>query len=131
LLEAPLSVLCVPEIARQLHSPGDLLQQTLLRSYRTDEWPDWFQAAGLATQAAPPQSIVFDSSLAMMEAALQGSGVALAPPLMFARQLAAEAICQPFAIEITTGSYWLTRLQSRPETAAMTAFKTWLLQLSG
>jgi LysR family transcriptional regulator of beta-lactamase len=50
---------------------------------------------------------------------------------MFARQLAAEAICQPFAIEITTGSYWLTRLQSRPETAAMTAFKTWLLQLSG
>ena len=94
----------MPEIARQLQSPGDLLQQTLLRSYRTDEWPEWFQAAGLATHAAPPQSIVFDSSLAMMEAALQGSGVALAPPLMFARQLAAEAICQPFAIEITTGS---------------------------
>jgi LysR family transcriptional regulator of beta-lactamase len=57
--------------------------------------------------------------------------VALAPPLMFARQLAAEAICQPFAIEITTGSYWLTRLQSRHETAAMFAFKDWLLQISG
>ncbi len=130
LLDAPLSVLCVPEIARQLHAPGDLLQQTLLRSYRTDEWPEWFHAAGLATQAAPPQSIVFDSSLAMMEAALQGSGVALAPPLMFARQLAADAIRQPFAIEITTGSYWLTRLQSRPETAAMSAFKSWLLHIS-
>jgi LysR family transcriptional regulator of beta-lactamase len=130
LLEAPLSVLCVPEIARQLQAPGDLLQQTLLRSYRTDEWPQWFQAAGLATHAAPPQSIVFDSSLAMMEAALQGGGVALAPPLMFARQLAAEVICQPFAVEITTGSYWLTRLQSRPETAAMLAFKNWLLQIS-
>ncbi|WP_213941260.1 LysR family transcriptional regulator [Pseudomonas sp. dw_612] len=127
LIEAPLSVLCVPEIARQLQEPADVLGQTLLRSYRSDEWPDWFQASGLSTHVSPPQSIVFDSSLAMMEAALQGAGVALAPPLMFARQLAAGAIEQPFAIHITTGSYWLTRLQSRSETAAMVAFKAWLL----
>lgn len=127
LIEAPLSVLCVPEIARQLREPTDVLGQTLLRSYRSDEWPDWFQASGLSTHVAPPQSIVFDSSLAMMEAAMQGAGVALAPPLMFARQLAAGAIEQPFAIHITTGSYWLTRLQSRAETAAMVAFRQWLL----
>jgi LysR family transcriptional regulator of beta-lactamase len=127
LIDAPLSVLCVPEIARQLHAPSDLLQQTLLRSYRTDEWSQWFQAAGLSAPVAPPRSIVFDSSLAMMEAALQGVGVALAPLMMFARQLAEQKIHQPFAIGITTGSYWLTRLQSRPETAAMTAFRSWLV----
>ncbi|MEZ1316511.1 LysR family transcriptional regulator [Pseudomonas fluorescens] len=129
LIEAPLSVLCVPQIARQLLAPEDLLQQTLLRSYRTDEWPEWFQATGLAPHVAT-RSIVFDSSLAMMEAALQGAGVALAPPLMFARQLASGAIEQPFAIGITTGSYWLTRLQSRVETSAMAAFKGWLLQVA-
>lgn len=128
LIDAPLSVLCVPELARQLLSPEDLLKQTLLRSYRTDEWPEWFLACGLSANAPTAKSIIFDSSLAMMEAALQGAGVALAPPLMFSRQLAAGAIEQPFAIGITTGSYWLTRLQSRPETAAMTAFKGWLLQ---
>jgi LysR family transcriptional regulator of beta-lactamase len=100
----------------------------LLRSYRTDEWPEWFMAAGLPANTPPPKSIVFDSSLAMMEAALQGAGIALAPPLMFSRSLAAGTIEQPFAIGITTGSYWLTRLQSRPESAAMTAFKDWLLQ---
>ena len=130
LIEAPLSVLCVPELARQLSEPQDLLKQTLLRSYRTDEWPEWFLACGLPPNTAPTRNIVFDSSLAMMEAALQGAGIALAPPLMFSRQLAAGAIEQPFAIGITTGSYWLTRLQSRPETAAMTAFKEWLLQAS-
>jgi LysR family transcriptional regulator of beta-lactamase len=130
LIEAPLSVLCVPELARQLNSPEDLLKQTLLRSYRTDEWPEWFLACGLPPNTAPTRNIVFDSSLAMMEAALQAAGIALAPPLMFSRQLAAGAIEQPFAIGITTGSYWLTRLQSRPETAAMTAFKEWLLQAS-
>ena len=128
LLQAPLSVLCVPEIARQLHSPADLLGQTLLRSYRTDEWPQWFQAAGLGGNSLLPQSVVFDSSLGMLEAALQGLGVALAPPLMFARQLASGAVVQPFDIGIVTGSYWLTRLQSRAETSAMSAFKAWLLE---
>jgi LysR family transcriptional regulator of beta-lactamase len=117
----------VPDIARRLETPADLLQQTLLRSYRMDEWSQWFHAAGLTDQAAPPRSIVFDSSLAMMEAAIQGLGVALAPPMMFARQLTEQRIRQPFAIGIVTGSYWLTRLQSRPETAAMTAFRSWLV----
>lgn len=32
----------------------------------------------------------------------------------------------PFNVGISTGSYWLTRLQSRAETSAMLAFKAWL-----
>ncbi|AMS22283.1 LysR family transcriptional regulator [Pseudomonas synxantha] len=126
LLEAPLTVLCVPQIAEQLHSPADVLKHTLLRSYRADEWSLWFQAAGLPTDTRVPRGIVFDSSLAMMEAALQGSGVALAPALMFSRQLESDVFRQPFQVGITTGSYWLTRLQSRNETPAMLAFKGWL-----
>lgn len=128
LLVAPLTVLCVPSIARQLHGPGEVLKHTLLRSYRADEWSLWFQAAGLPADTLVPRSIVFDSSLAMMEVALQGSGVALAPALMFSRQLAQDVIRQPFDVGITTGSYWLTRLQSRTETPAMLAFKQWLLE---
>lgn len=78
LFEAPLTVLCCPEVAAQLHSPADLLQHTLLRSYRADEWPLWFQAAGLPAHAPLTRSIVFDTSLAMLEAARQGVGVAYA-----------------------------------------------------
>ena len=126
LLEAPLTVLCVPQIAEQLHSPADVLKHTLLRSYRADEWSLWFQAAGLPSDTRVPRSIVFDSSLAMMEAALQGTGVALAPALMFSRQLESDVVRQPFDVGITTGSYWLTRLQSRAETSAMLALKRWL-----
>lgn len=128
LLEAPLTVLCVPQLAEQLHAPQDLLKHTLLRSYRTDEWNLWFQAAGLPADTLVPRSIVFDSSLAMMEAALQGIGVALAPAMMFSRQLESDVIRQPFDVGISTGSYWLTRLQSRAETPAMLAFKGWLQQ---
>ena len=126
LFEAPLTVLCVPSIAEQLHTPAELLKHTVLRSYRADEWNLWFQAAGLPADTLVPRSIVFDSSLAMMEAALQGIGVALAPALMFSRQLESDAIRQPFNVGISTGSYWLTRLQSRAETSAMQAFKAWL-----
>lgn len=129
LLDTPLSVLCVPEIAEQLKTPADLFRHTFLRSYRADEWSGWFLAAGVPANMATSKSIVFDSSLAMMAAALQGVGVALAPPLMFSRQLATGAIQQPFDIYVATGSYWLTRLQSRPETSAMTAFRDWLLNV--
>lgn len=129
LLDAPLTVLCVPQIAEQLLAPIDLLKQTLLRSYRADEWTQWFHAAGLPSDIQMPRSIMFDSSLAMMEAALQGTGVALAPAMMFSRQLQNDVIRQPFAAAITTGSYWLTRLQSRAETSAMLAFKAWLQAL--
>lgn len=131
LLEAPLTVLCVPHLAEQLRTPADLLKHTLLRSYRTDEWNLWFQAAGLPADTLVPRSIVFDSSLAMMESALQGIGVALAPALMFSRQLQSDAIRQPFDVGISTGSYWLTRLQSRVETSAMLAFKGWLKAVAG
>ncbi|MDR7146456.1 LysR family transcriptional regulator [Rhizobium sp. BE258] len=128
LFEAPLSVLCIPPIARTLKTPDDVARQTLLRSYRTDEWPSWFEAAGV--EPPPILGLVFDSSVLMVEAAMQGAGVALAPPLMFSRQLAAGEIEQPFPVYISKGSYWLTRLKSRPVTPAMETFRRWMQQMS-
>lgn len=58
--------------------PADLADATLLRSYRSDEWATWFAAAGVTPVAQVNAGIVFDTSLGMMEAALQGLGVALA-----------------------------------------------------
>ena len=67
----------------------------------------------------------------MMEAIQQGAGVVLAPPQMFERYLAMGAIAQPFETSVSMGSYWLTRLHSRPVTPAMAAFATWLTELIG
>jgi LysR family transcriptional regulator of beta-lactamase len=126
LFEAPLSPLCTPKLAETLKSPADLADATLLRSYRSDEWATWFAAAGVTPVAQVNAGIVFDTSLGMMEAALQGLGVALAPPSMFSRHLASGAIVQPFPLTISLGSYWLTRLQSKPPTPAMQAFSDWM-----
>ena len=124
ILEAPLSPLCTPAMAERLTEPAALARETLLRSYRADEWPLWFEAAG-----APCPSLrgpVFDTSLAMVAAAQAGIGVALAPPSMFADELIAGRLIQPFPAEIVTGGYWLTRLMSRKDTPAMSAFRVWL-----
>jgi len=125
LFEAPLSPLCAPVLAQRLRQPADLARETLLRSYRADEWTQWFAAAGLPARVI--RGFVFDSSLTMAEAAVQGAGVALLPVRMFERDLRQERLIQPFATEVTLGAYWLTRLKSRAETRAMSAFRDWLL----
>tara|TARA_R110000796_G_scaffold112054_1_gene223558 strand:+ start:66 stop:440 length:375 start_codon:yes stop_codon:yes gene_type:complete len=119
--------MCIPDIAARLNTPADVLGETWLRSYRADEWTEWLLAAGLPRSFPMTNSIVFDSSIAMVEAALQGAGVALAPPLMFPRQLNSGALVQPFDTAVSLGGYWLTRLQTRPETHAMASFREWLL----
>jgi len=126
LCESPLTPLCTPEIAAQLTSPADLLNFTLLRSYRRDEWSSWLQKAGGPLLPPSQPVVVFDSSVTMLAAAEQGVGIALAPAAMFSHLLAQGRIVRPFQTELVLGSYWLTRLQSKPETAAMRDFSQWL-----
>ncbi|KQV36650.1 LysR family transcriptional regulator [Rhizobium sp. Root73] len=127
LFDAPLSAICIPEMAKKLKRPEDLFRNVLLRSYRADEWTGWFAAAGVTGEPPIASGIMFDSSLAMIEAALQGAGVALAPPLMFQRQLTMGSLQQPFDVFVSRGSYWLTSQKSRSGTPAMSAFRKWLL----
>lgn len=125
LLEAPLTPLAAPDIARRLRHPGDLARQTLLRSYRVQDWPAWFAAAGVAE---PPDARgpVFDASLTMVLAALAGEGVALAPPAMFTREIGEGRLVQPFAVTVETGAYFLVVPRGKPDSPALAAFRTWL-----
>ncbi|SAL11571.1 LysR family transcriptional regulator [Caballeronia peredens] len=125
LLDAPLAALCAPDIARRLDKPADLANEVLLRSYRADDWINWFDAAGL--DAWTMNGPVFDSSRLMVEAAVQGAGVALAPPRMFVRELQAGLLVRPFDIEVKTGSYWLTCLKSRRVSPGMRLFRDWII----
>jgi len=129
LFDAPLAPMCAPAIARRLRAPADLARETLLRSYRADEWPRWFAAAGLA----PPllRGPVFDASIVMAAAAEQGAGVALLPAALFGEALRQERLVQPFALDVSLGRYWLTRLKSREPSAALRSFRAWLLREAG
>lgn len=124
LMEAPFAPVCAPSMARGLRTPADLAQLPLLRSYRLDEWPQWFRAAGVAEVAA--RGAMFDSSLTLASAAAAGAGVALLPLPMFRQDLDAGRMVCPFPIQIDAGRYWLTRLRSRPEGDADARLRDWL-----
>jgi LysR family transcriptional regulator of beta-lactamase len=103
-----------------------VLRAPLLRSYRPQDWPAWFHAAGLEPRAV--RGPLFDSSLIMVQAAMLGEGVALAPHGLFRREIEAGQIVQPFAIEAKVDGYWFTRLKSRPPSNATRLFQTWLIE---
>jgi LysR family transcriptional regulator of beta-lactamase len=124
LFEAALTPICAPATAARLREPADLLGETLLRSYRTGEWSAWFEAAGVARP--PLTGPVFDSAAVMVEAALAGHGVALAPARLFERQTAEGRAARPYALSIDAGAYWLTRPKTRKPSAALAAFEDWI-----
>ena len=125
LMAAPLSPLCAPQALEQLHQPNDLCKLPLLRSYRPYDWTTWLQAAGVS--GITPRGPMFDASAIMVQAAMLGEGVALAPPSMFQRELRQGRLAQPFDLEVDVGGYWLTRLLSKELSPAMLAFRGWLL----
>jgi LysR family transcriptional regulator, regulator of gene expression of beta-lactamase len=122
LSEAPLTVLCAPGLT--LLQPDQLHHQVLLRSYRNDDWPAFAHAIGLTGLVARgPQ---FDSSVLMVQAAMQGLGVALAPATMFQRELSQGQLLKPFDTAVDVGRYWLTRSMTRTQSPAMQRFRDWL-----
>lgn len=126
LVAAPFTPFCAPALARKLKRPADLKREVLLRSYREDEWPRWFAAAGL--QSPPLKGMVFDSSITIASVAARGTGVALLPAAMFQHDVDKRSLVRPFKIEVALGDYWITSLHSRQPSSAMLSFKSWLLE---
>ncbi len=125
LFTPPFAPLCAPAIAARLREPGDLLSERLLRSYRVADWSIWFERAGVA--ASLIKGPMFDSAQLMIDAAIRGFGVALAPPAMFKAQLSQGDLCQPFDVAVPLGAYYLTQLKSQSLTLGKKAFVEWLV----
>ena len=93
-LRAPLTPLCTPGLAARLDSPRTwpacrCCAPTGARNGRTGSLPP-------ASRRRAVTGPVFDSLSLMVQAAVQGAGVALAPPSMFGRELHARQLVQPF-----------------------------------
>ncbi|MBT2186970.1 LysR family transcriptional regulator [Sphingobium nicotianae] len=127
IMAAPMTPLCAPAAAERIGGdPAALARETLLRSYRADEWGRWFAVAGRPCPAL--RGPVFDSSILSVATAMAGHGIALAPAAMFETDLQSGRLVRPFTVEIIAGSYWLTRLMSRQESPAMREFRAWLME---
>jgi LysR family transcriptional regulator, glycine cleavage system transcriptional activator len=119
-------VLCAPSL--KLKGPADLAGVTLIHiAPRTNAWPNWLAAAGLAGLKAKG-SLIVDTIPSALEAAAAGQGVALAwAPLVWDAPAAARLVV-PFASPPGLGAAYYT-LCPRPARAhaATGAFIEWLV----
>lgn len=124
IMDAPLTPMCAPDHGKKISHPEDMRDQLLLRSYRASEWERWFASLGM--QCPPLRGPMLDSSIALADMTSQGQGVALLPALLFSHWTEGGRLVSLFDHSIAAGAYWLTRLQSRPETSGMRSFHEWL-----
>lgn len=95
------------------------------------EWGEWFAAAGV--EGVTPASsaalrLVADTQVLEMAAVLAGGGAAMGSPVMFAGEIAAGRLAQPFDAYIESGAgYWLAYPQERRRSRKVAAFRDWVL----
>lgn len=136
LMEEEIYPVCSPEFLRRnqpLHKPSDLGCVTLIHDLSMDghagfpTWDRWLQEAGV-TGVATSRGMKINNSAAVLQAAIEGRGVALARSVMAHDDLAAGRLVRLFP-EIQLTSELAYYVVYRPECASLprlVAFRDWL-----
>jgi len=133
LFDTYLALICSPALlkGRQWIEPLDLERETFLTSPRESElWLPLLSA--LDVRQFPQQHhIGFDSLSMTYQAARQGAGIALGNLFLIADDLRARRLIMPVnqIFDAHLPHYIVTR-RGRPDGPALTAFRTWLLQVT-
>lgn len=129
--EEPLPV-CSPELLgeRTQFAAAELANLPLLQqSTRPYAWRQWFAAQGLNVprDMSGPRYELFSM---LAQAAMHGMGVALIPPFLIQRELDAGLLvpAHPAALLSSDRAYRLMIPERKAESAALRAFRDWLLQ---
>lgn len=129
LMPAILTPLCTPalRIRFDLRTPADLKQAPLVGE--ASEWEAWLAAADVAAgdKAAAPR-LTANSQALEVASALGGHGVALGSPILYAREIRAGLLVQPFALTVPlTDGFWLCYPKGRRSSPKIARFRDWIL----
>ncbi|MCP3138597.1 transcriptional regulator GcvA [Pyxidicoccus xibeiensis] len=121
-----LSPVCSPALAKRLRSPPDLRKVRLLHDTPKDAWRRWLEAAGVEGVDADAGPSFNDAGL-VLQAAVQGQGVALGRLLLASDDLKAGRLIQPFEKVLPNDfGYWLVHPRPLTGRRDVAAFKAWL-----
>ena len=120
---------CSPDFLKRhpLDSLKALTTAPLIR-HRNNLWPVWFAAVGLE-YVERPGGAVFDDSAIVLEAAVNGLGVALARSSLAEHDLQTGRLVKPFPEELSAeyGYHFVWRAESR-KLPIIEQFRDWLQQ---
>jgi DNA-binding transcriptional LysR family regulator len=118
-----------PDFERLRRQPAAALrEQALLHTTsRPQAWPSWFEQLGLGAVAIR-HGTGFEHLLYLLEAAVSGLGVAIAPQPLVAADLAAGRLVAPWGFVDTQACWCLASLGSKPADARIERLADWLRQ---
>jgi len=127
LFDEDLTPLCGRRYRDRLRKHEDVTKVPLLDTMRDSEWAIWLKAAGLG-RIARSRGAEFDSTKIAVQAAIDGLGVAIGSPSLFAEDIAAGRLFQPFDLTVKTNrGYWLVYPEPAAERRKITAFRDWIV----
>lgn len=118
---------CSPRLAPRLpRVPADLARHTLLRS--DDEWwKPWFEAVGL-DWPEPARGPIFNDSALMLQAAVEGQGIALARTSLLGNDVRNGLLVRLFDIDVPAARrYYIVYPQRLAGSPKLALFRAWLL----
>ncbi|MGI9271675.1 MAG: transcriptional regulator GcvA [Woeseiaceae bacterium] len=113
-----------------LTTPENLKHHTLLHDADKHNWADWLELANV-DDIDPTRGTVMDDTNVLIQAAIDGLGVALGSTHFVADRLASGRLIQPFeTILHSEGAYYIVCPKEHLERKEVRAFRDWLLEQS-
>jgi LysR family transcriptional regulator, glycine cleavage system transcriptional activator len=124
---------CSPKLLSGRHriaTASDLLKFPLLRLEDSTAWTRWFEAAGVANPVARGPTLNRASML--IDAAVDGQGVALARTALAARDMLNGRLVKPIDVSLRmTNTYWVVCPKAASNAPKIVTFRKWLLAEAG
>ena len=122
-----LFAVCSPKLAAKLARPADVLKVPLLHLDDGHAWSAWFDAAGVSSESAI-QGPALNRASMLIDAAVDGQGIALARTALAAWDLINGRLVTPFPVALPlTKSYWIVCPEATANLPKLTTFRGWLL----
>src|SRR5712691_10078387 len=120
---------CSPKLMsgrNRIAKPSDLLKSQLLHLDDSKAWSEWFEAAG--ADAEMSHGLVLNRASMLIDAAVDGQGVALARTTLAAWDLLNGRLAKPFDVSLRLSrTYWIVCPKATSMQPKITTFRDWLL----
>jgi LysR family glycine cleavage system transcriptional activator len=132
LLKNHLTPVCSPSMLHRLSEPAELAHVTLLHESMEPmaafpDWARWLSVAGVSGVDVS-RGLRFSHTHILLQAAIDGRGVALGQLALAADDLAAGRLVAPFNLKLPTGyAYYLAYLPGAAEQPKIKAFREWIM----